>query len=89
MITVGLRLLQWAPVLLFVLLSACATPVSPEQIASADYGKLPSIISMLSLAKCKSYSLTLTRLTTDYSVIRSRDMPTFQAHGNRPCSVIL
>jgi hypothetical protein len=42
MITVGLRLLQLAPVLLFVLLSACATPVSPEQIASADYGKLPS-----------------------------------------------
>lgn len=42
MITKNLRLLKMISVLFFVLISGCVTPISPEQITSADYGKVPS-----------------------------------------------
>ena len=42
MISKNLRLLKIIPVLFVVLISGCKTSISPEQIASADYGKLPS-----------------------------------------------
>lgn len=42
MIAKNLQLLKVIPMLFFVLLAGCATPIPKEQIASADYGKVPS-----------------------------------------------